>query len=496
MSDEQAALWALIPLAQEVRAASYLIGPLASQYRLIVDILDEQRTVSLTGVGFDQLQALLRTRLPDEQGRELLKDFPLEVRMRALVGWGTCESWQDRAESQADFLRNRYRYQLTEAGSALNAAVRQLETDLGATSTAVLLAPATINERLHVMLSALSEPARASQEFAQVQTTLDAMGAAASAWQSRLAAALGGSPSEAKVGRLLETILAYVEAWGSGVDAWSDSISSALPGLASVTDATWRAMALARLGSDAAEGALAAAVTEMRAAVTTLGTWFSGSNPQAARLRRQIRDAVAPVLRGHRTLLAVGGTVSRKADLLRLAGAMESADDDAAAWQLWCDSTGLFSARHFTTPTPEISSGPRTSTWDAPPAVISRRLRTQAARALAGRPSQIVDNSAARAEARRIAAREQADVERAGAALAGRSGTVFSEWDELDQTETALLLDLISASRNDVDPDGVHRGVSPDGRWRLTLHTRPGSAVLHTPDGRLTLPDALVEFGT
>lgn len=496
MSDEQAALWALLPLPGTVSAASYLTGPLASQYRLIVDILDEQRTVSLTGVGFDELQVLLRSRLPDDQGRELLEDFPLEARMRALVDWGTCESWQDRAESQADFLRNRHRYQLTEAGSVLNASVRRLEADLGATSTAVLLAPATIIERLRAMQSSLADPARASQEFAQVQTTLDAMSSAASEWQSRLAAALGGAPSEAKVGRLLETILAYVEAWGSGVDAWSDSIVATLPDLHTITAPTWRAMALARLGSDAAEGSVAAAVAEMRAAVTTLGTWFGGPNPQATRLRRQIRDAVAPVLRSHRTLLAVGGTVSRKADLLRLATAIESAEDDDAAWRLWCNATGLFSARHFTTPTPEITAGARTSTWDAPPAAISRRLRTQAARSLSGRPTRIVDNSEARAEARRIAAREQADIERAGATLAARSGTILSAWDALDQTETALLLDLIAAARNDTGPGVIRRGISPDGRWQLTLHSRPGSAVLHTPDGRLTLPDALVEFRT
>lgn len=496
MTDEQAALWALLPLPGVVSAASYLTGPLAPQYRLIVDALDEQRNVSLTGVGFDELQALLRNRLPEGQGRELLDEVPLEARMRTLVEWGTCESWQDRAETQSDFLRNRHRYQLTEAGSVLNAAVRKLETDLGTTSTAVLLAPATIIERLRAMLSSLTDPARASQEFAQVQTTLDAMGAAASEWQSRLAAALGGAPSEAKVGRLLETILAYVEAWGSGVDAWSDAIVATLPGLHSISNPTWRAMALARYGSDAAEGSIASTVAEMRAAVAKLETWFGGPNPQAARLRRQIRDAVAPVLRSHRTLLAVGGTVSRKADLLRLASAIESAEDDAAAWRLWCNATGLFSSRHFTTPTPEITAGARVSTWDAPPAVISRRLRTQAARSLSGRPTRIADNSEARAEARRLAAREQADVERAGAALAARSGTTLREWDALDHTETTLLLDLIATARNSSAPDGVRRGISADGRWQLTLHPRPGSAVLHTPDGRLTLPDALVEFST
>lgn len=496
MGDEQVTLWSLMPLPGAVPAASYLTGPLASQYRLIVDILDDQRRISLTGVGFEELQTLLAQRLPEEQRRGLLQDFPLEARMSALVGWGTCESWQDSADNQADFLRNRYRYQLTDAGSAINAAVRKLERDLGSTSTAVLLAPASIVARLSEMLTALDDPERASREFAQVQTTLEAMGAAASEWQSRLAAALGGSPTEVKVRRLLETILAYVDAWGSGVDAWSDDIAATLPELNQIPDSTWRAMVLARLGADAAEPAVAKDVEEMRVTVATIETWFSGPDPQASRLRRQIRDAVVPVLRSHRTLLAVGGTVSRKADLLRLAAAIESAEDDQAAWQLWCSATGLYPARHFTMPTPEVSGGSRMSVWDAPPAVISRRLRAQATRSLTGRPTHVVDNSAARAEARRIAAREAADVERAGANLVVRSGTSLGEWGELDDTEAKLLLDLIAIARNNRSADGTLRGVSADGRWRLTLHPRPGSAVLHTAQGRLVLPDARVEFGT
>ncbi len=497
MTEESPSAWALLPLPGQSTAASYLTGPLAKQYRLIVDILDDERHVSLTGVGFDDLSALIRRRLPDERAADLMAEFSLEARMRQLVEWGTCESWQDHAETQQDFLRHRYRYQLTEAGSAFNAAVRKVEAELGPSSTAVLLAPASLTERLNATLAAITagDPAGASKEFAQAQTTLDAMGTAAAEWQSRLAAALGGSPTEQKIQRLLETILAYVEAWGSGVDAWTDELLAALPRLGEIADDTWRAMALARLGADASDGALASTVAEMCAAVATVHTWFAGAEPQAKRLRRQIRDAVTPVLRSHRTLLAVGGTVSRKADLLRLASAIDEAPDGLEAWRLWCTGTGLYPARHFTLTTPEVSNGPRISVWEAPPVVISRRLRQQAARSLAGRPAQIVDNAAARVEARRLALREQADLERAAASLTARSGTHLSQWGSLTAMESALLLDLISAARNQKAPDGSCSGVSADGRWRLVLSPRLGSAVLNTPEGRLVLPDALVEFG-
>lgn len=498
MAEETPSAWALVPLPGQSTAASYLTGALAKQYRLIVDILDDERHVSLTGVGFDELTSLIRRRLPEDRAGELLSELALDARMRQLVEWGTCEAWQDHAETQQDFLRNRHRYQLTEAGSAFNAAVRRLEAEHGPSSTAVLLAPASLTERLHASLAAITDrdPEAASREFAQAQTTLDAMGTAAAEWQSRLAAALGGSPTEQKIQRLLQTILEYVEAWGSGVDAWSDSIIEVLPRLAAIPDDSWRAMALARLGADASDESLASTVVEMRTAVTTLGTWFAGAEPQAKRLRRRIRDAVAPVLRSHRTLLAVGGTVSRKADLLRLAAALEEAPDEDAAWHLWCISTGLFPARHFTTTTPEVSNGPRVSVWEAPPAIISRRLRAQAARSLAGRPAQIVDNAAARVEARRLALREQADLECAAASLTARSGTQLSDWESLTPSEATLLLDLVSVARNHRSPDGTSEGVSADGRWRLVLRPLPGSAVLNTPEGRLVLPDAVVEFGT
>ena len=89
----------------------------------------------------------------------------------------------------------------------------------------------------------------------------------------------------------------------------------------------------------------------------------------------------------------------------------------------------------------------------------------------------------------------QADWERAGAALAARSGTPFSSWQPLGATEAEILLDLVSAARNGRADDGTSTGWSADGRWRLVLTPRPGSAVLTTPDGRLVLPDADVEFG-
>jgi len=104
----------------------------------------------------------------------------------------------------------------------------------------------------------------------------------------------------------------------------------------------------------------------------------------------------------------------------------------------------------------------------------------------------------ARAEARRQAARDRADMARAEAALAARSGTRLSEWAPLDAVQTDLLLQLVSDARDHRQPDGTLLGRSADGRWGLAISPidPPTFAVLRTPDGRLVLPDGLAELRT
>lgn len=492
--------WLLLGLPGTVAPANFLTSSLAPQYRLVVDILAERQTQSLTGVGHDELLDLLRDRLPETviPAGELLASLNLDDRLSQLVHWGTCEAWQEPAHTEADFLRNRFRYQLTEMGAQLHRTAVRLESDLGPGSTAALMAPGSLADRLEATIAALArkDTTAASAAYSQVQTTLEDMAASAASWQSKLAAALGGAPDEAKINRLLATILAYVEAWGSGVDAYSTRITKAIPTLRSWPHDTWRELALARVQAGAPAHTVASAVNELRAVVDVLAVWFGGTDPQAERLRRQIRDAVTPVLRSHRTLLAVGGTVSRRSELLRLAHALESAPEAASAALLWATATGLYGARHLSLEAPAIERADQTSTWDAPPAPVSRRLRQQGHRSLAGRTARLPDLAVARAEARRRAARERVDLDHAEKALAARSGTHLGDWEPLDVGQTNLFLQLLSTARDARASDGTMTGLSSDGRWRLTLSPvePPRFAVLQTPEGRLVLPDARVEI--
>jgi len=490
--------WGLLGLPGQVPPASFLTSANAHQYRLIVRILAEQQAHSLTGVSHADVTRMVHESLPEDQADDLMEAMNLDARLNQLTEWDVVSAWQDQAETEADFLRNRRRYQLTESGAYLFEVATHLESELGQASTAALAAPGMLADHIAVALEALrtTDADAAHRAVADIQNTLKVMAETASIWQSKLAAALGGTPDEGKVIRLLETILAYVDAWGAGVDQYTDPIADNVVILGQVPADVWRRVALARVGATAPDHTIDAVVVELQAVPVTLAQWFCGAWPQARRLRRQMRDAITPVLRSHRTLLAVGGSVSRKADLVRLAHAIEAAPDEATAWDTWATATSLYSARHLTLGAPEVDAPLRTSVWDAPPVPISQRLRTHGHRSLTGRVARMPDLTTARDAARQAAARERADHARAEAEVVQRSGTRLSTWAPLGRMASAFFLELLSAARDGRQPDGTSAGTSDDGRWtvRLTPTDPPAWAVLHTPDGRLALPDALVEI--
>ncbi|MDQ2780998.1 MAG: DUF2397 domain-containing protein, partial [Actinomycetota bacterium] len=377
--------------------ATYLVVANAAQFRLVVDVVADEQGHSLTGVSREQLPALLSGRLPDTLYVDL--EPVLDARLRQLVAWGTFESWQDEARTDEDFLRNRERFQLTERGAAVNRLARAVEGQDLATSSTAVLAPPILATQTAVAVDALDAQryADAAATIALVQTTLADMAQTASVWQSRLAATIGGTPDEDKVRRLRQTVTDYVDMWGAGVDVHSASISDSARRLLDSDSETWRRLAVHRLPADTADEAVAAVAQEIHDAIDTLEVWFTGSHSQARRLRRQIRDAVVPLIRSHRTLLAIGGTVSRRAELLDLISRIDRAPTDRDAWDIWCRATGLFGARHLGLETEEVSNPADTSFWAADPAPVERRLRTSGPRALVGRSPLMPDTTRQRA---------------------------------------------------------------------------------------------------
>lgn len=508
-TDESAAAtstaWTIAGFPGEIKAAAYLVGELAAQYRLIVDILDEQREYALTGVGHDELATLLREKLPPE----LYGQIDLDSRMNQLVAWGTCNRMQDEALTQADFLRNRYRYQLTTLGYEINQATKRASAQIDDASTSATVAPENIVNTLGEVIAALeaNHPDEAANKLAIIHDIVQNMRQAAATWQSRLAASISEPPSEESVRQQLATILAYADRWGVGVDAYSEAIAGMLPFFHELPSDTWRRLALSRVGAQAEAAQVEADVEGLHRIIDILAHWFTGLEPQSRRLRRQIRDAVTPMLQGQRALLSVGGVVSRKNDLLRLASTLEQASDDAQAWEIWCAATGLFTARHVADRTPEDSDPWHQSVWESEPVQINQRLRKRGPRTLSGRPPRMADRSLARRAAQEHARRDQLHTERAIAALRARSGTELAAWGELDETEAEILLDMLAAAQASAwppfheVPTAKHprhlSALSSDGKWRLHFTPLPGpAAVVRTGEGRLVIPNFLVEFAS
>lgn len=494
--------WSLAGLPGPISEANFFTVANATQFRVIVTVLFEQQSHRLTGVAQTELPDLVHARLAAEVGadraRSLLADegFVLENRLAQLVRWGTVEAWQDEAGTDEDFVRTRERYQLTERGAALHRMLQALEADHDSAGSSALLAPPIISERLEATLQALAagDVDAASLAFTQVRTTVDDMARAAGRWQSRLAAGLGGAPSPEKITRLRQTVLDYIEVWGSGVDLHSEAIIEAADRLLRQEPGTWRALALAVRGTTADESVIAGEAAELVATLHTLRSWFAPTG-QAARLRRQVRDAVAPLLRGHRTLLAVGGAVSRRAELLELAGRLDRAPDDETARLIWGRATGLFSARHLQLSAPDLTS--TLPAWQCPPVEIETRLRVSGPRALSGAAPLLADTRRHRAAAKARAMAQQAQLAQAEAALAERSGTRLSQWGPLDRDQADLLLDLLAvATSRPPRPGAAREAVSRDGRWTARFHpVEPrGSAILALPHGRLVVEDAVLEL--
>ena len=494
-------LWQLAGLPGGLRLASYLTatGPgMAAQYRLIVDVLLDQQQHTLTGVPHDALASLIVERAERAAGpaaaARLLADLRLQDRMNQLADWQVIDAWDERPIREEDFLRNSSRYQLTQLAAQFHRAVTDLGTDQ-ASSVAATFAPAVLRAQLTDMLTGLgSDPVAVGTAWSIVKTTLDAMSAAAGSWQSGLAGALAGAPDAAKVAALHDTLTRYVDMWGAGVDSHSEGLAADAGALLR-TDRVeaWRDVALQSLGAQAADEALSQLIEQYQLTLARVLSWFGGRDSQARRLRRQMRDTIAPMIRGQRTLASVGGHVSRRAELLSLASALEASPDDQAAWSLWSRATGLFSARHLALSSPQ-PAGPAgaVSFWDADPCPIEQRLRRQGPRSQTGRPARITDRSAGRAAARAQAAAGREAAARTRKAILARSGLRLSQWTDLDPPQLDTLLMMLAAVAS-AGPEGTVR-LTQTGDQLWDLRADPAlagdpSAVIHTPNGRLVHPD-------
>ncbi|MFC3451387.1 DUF2397 domain-containing protein [Amycolatopsis speibonae] len=476
-AEVSADLWSALLPGQDLVPA-YLTSRFAAQYRVIVEVLLAEQDTSLTGLSHDEVSAGVRDHLtaqvPSEAVDRLLAPevLHLDARMERLVQWQVVTRWQEAARSGEDFLRRRDRYQLTPRAAALHLfwssadAVEEGASDL-------TLAPRAIHERLDAFAESIRQAVytTAATEFQQVGTMHHAMATAARGWQRTLAHALSGGPDPGKQDLLWQTLSSYIGMWGEQVDVHTPRIAQLLAQLDPLlTPEVWGGCARAALDTEVSEEIVLSQARRWEHTWDALGTWFRGADGQARKLRRQLRNLVAPWARNMNLLLDTGGAVTRRAELLALAVAIERAPDDDAAWRLWDTAATAFSARHLLLVSDSIDD--HELSWSqAPPAPVTARFREQGARAAVGRRTRIPDYATGKAEARRARLAAQAARAGAEAGLRQRSGTDLAEWAELTDAELDLLLEFIGVVRR----KRSETAVTGDGRWQITLR-RPSSA--------------------
>lgn len=471
---------------------AYLSSRFAAQYRVLIEVMLDAQDKSLTGLSHEELaegvQEYLRGRVADEVVDVLLGEdrFHLDARLERLVQWGALSRWQDPARTGEDFLRRRDRYQLTPQAARLHTFwTEELHADELAAAD-ITLAPRAIHARITDFVAAVQglRYQDAASEFQSIISLHKGMATAARTWQRGLAHALSGGPDAEKQDLLWRTLSSYVEMWGEQVDIHSPAIADLMAHATPLlTDAMWRACC--RMAQEKADDEqIALQADRWHRTWVALQSWF-GTDGQARRLRRRLRDLVSPWARNMHILLDTSGTVTRRAELLVLAQAIEKSPDDRTAWQMWDTATGLFSARHLLLPTD--SADDHSTRWaDAPAAPVTARFREKGVRAAVGRRPSIPDYSAGRAAARRARAATAAARTEAEAALRRRSGTELGDWDALTESEFNLLLELLGVSRG---VQGAARtGVTSDGRWQVRFQPTAATAntvEISSPHGRL-----------
>ncbi|TDO56683.1 uncharacterized protein (TIGR02677 family) [Kribbella sp. VKM Ac-2571] len=482
--------WSAVLAGQELVPA-YLTSPLAAQYRAIVEVLLAEQDTSLTGLSYDMVDAGVRAYLGERVSVDVadrLLDpsvLHLDARLERLVQWKVITRWQEPARTGEDFLRRRDRYQLTPRAASLHTFWAAAD-DVEETAGDLTLAPRAIHDRLIAFAGAVQRQiyTDAATEFQQISALHIAMATAARSWQRTLAHALSGGPDPAKQELLWNTLRAYVGMWGEQVDVHSPGIAEQMHQLHPLLTAeVWRACVRAAVDTDIDDQVVADQAQRWTHTWDALSAWFTGENSQARHLRRQLRNLVAPWARNMNILLDTGGAVTRRAELIRLAGAIERAPSDEAAWQIWDTAAGLFSARHVLL-VPESADDHGLSWLDAPAAPVTARFREHGQRAAVGRRTKLPNYSSGKKAARQARLAALAARSAAEASLRQRSGTSLSTWGEVSEPELDLLLEYVGVARR--SPANV--SVTSDGRWQICLR-RPQNisetTTIRTPNGRL-----------
>lgn len=510
------------------RVFEHLTVPNTALYRALIGVfLDAKRRFRVHLRPEDAWEALPAEGRPDVEAVGSALD--------KLAQWGNLRADPDtgRVATVEDFYRRRFIYQLTQAGEAAEEALSAYDAALGRRGALQSVALDDIGTQLRALALLAREdtpdPAKVHLALLALVQRFTSLAENARAFMGSLQRTIDLHDADVEVflaykDRLVDYLERFIKdlvTKGAEIARLLDGLDDAMPGLLGI--AALREAADAAPGEDVAagpegetpplaentQGAADQAYVLWTDRWSGLRAWFlsaPGRPAQARLLRSRALTAIPQLL----AVVAVlnerrSGRSDRSADFLSLARWFAEAPDDDARHQLWRTAFGMYPARHLTVDAETLAAReaepvPAATPWaEAPPLLISPRLRETGSYERRGKPNRVADRSELRRHLAELARKQNAEIAAARARLATDGRTTLSRLGELDPVAFGLFLQLLGdalARRGAGTSETEIRATSNDGAMEIRLRAIPdgGTAQVRTAAGVFRGPDHEIEI--
>ena len=497
----------------KIRAFAYVTAEKAALYRAIMCVFMNAKERFALHLRPADVMAELEQSNPIPS----IDIVAIDAELTQLCEWGNLEARPDTAEVSTvdDFLRRRLLYQITVEGEAAERAVIGYEEAIlqpGELQAAALGDIRSLVAELAIIAKTESpDEGKTHLIFITLRSRFDELTRRAQSFMSGLQRRIDLQDID------LEDFLAYKQRLLDYLERFIQELIVATAEIAE-TLSSIEPDNLERILQGVASRDLADSVDRKAEDVTAamrkweqrwsgLRDWFiakDGVPSHADVLRSRARTAIPALLGAIANINDRRITrIDRSNDLRTMARWFAETESDADAHRLWRAAFGLNPSRHLSTNDAtmdafEAATPPVNVSWfDAPPMLVSVRLRATGSHTKRGRVSSIVDRSHQKEQLAKLAAEEAIQIEKAQNRLARGSRMRLSEIGALDRAQFDLFLDLLGeALAMKFSATDIVETVSSDGLLRIVLEpcgTKDEPvAIIVTEDGRLSGPDHFV----
>jgi uncharacterized protein (TIGR02677 family) len=480
----------------------YLTAPNAALYRQVMLTFVAAKRRFVVHLRSEDVVEALATDGPAD-------DKAIADALAKLEDWGNLRADPDtsRVTGVEDFYRARFLYQLTHAGEAAERSLEVFDEQLGRRGALQAVALADIAVGLRAIRELTQEPepdvGRTGLLLRDLVRRCADLAENAQAFMGSLQRTIDLYELDAEAFRAYkDRLIEYLERFIKDLAGIGSQIAELLEGLDPAGIDRLLELVAGRDAEDAAPGvgetmsaedfraqAFTAELTSWQERWLGLRQWFlsaPGHPCQAKLLRMRARKAIPDLL----AVVALlnerrAGRSDRTADFRELAVWFAQAPDDAAMHQLWQATFGLHSTRHLTldadTEQARVKDPvPSSTAWaQAPPLMISPRLRRTGSYERRGKPNRVIDRRQERGHLAERAAAEAEQTAAARARLVTEHPIRLSDLGHLDLDAFSLFLTLLGEALSAQRPDerGI-RTTTGDGSLEVTLTPISGATAV------------------